>query len=337
MGITPKDLGIDDSQDSTPVIGGQIITPTARLVGEIDDKAATQRGWLRGIEGAFQEKQKPEAERSSNVQAIVDEAIKAGVPREKIGEHLASLGINAVAKQAEQPPLDEVTTQNALNYIGTLAESVAAGRSDPGVLKTQLKYLERRGVPREQLEEILRSKGITPTRETESPQAQPENSAKQLNLRIQDIVNKLATKFPDQPGGTGRMGYEITLSEDDLTALRQFLQLTRQKFDALATADSNYQELERFIAENRGKNTGLALNLGFGRAVLEDPNSKVINKGEATVKVPSETYRLWRIKQDLEEVKVLFNTNQGDPINSSLGKSSAQSELQLRDLLDFAK
>jgi hypothetical protein len=76
----------------------------------------------------------------------------------------------AASEQRPEPtktPISEADTMNALQYVGFLAESVVKGNTSPGLLQNQLKLLESRGVARGRLEEVLLSKGITPTRENQ--------------------------------------------------------------------------------------------------------------------------------------------------------------------------
>lgn len=107
-----------------PIVGGEIISPTAVRVddprnpdGSVNFRASQERGYLSAITGAYGKKDLAEAERQRNVQDIVDAAIKFGIPREQIGAHLQSLGINTVAR--EQPG-NTVNTSRA--ETGTLPE-----------------------------------------------------------------------------------------------------------------------------------------------------------------------------------------------------------------------
>lgn len=88
---------VDDS--GPPIVGGEIITPTARLINEPNDKAAQERGWLAGITSAYGKTELSIEQRRSNVQEIVNAARAAGIPREKIKAQLDSLGIRTVSQE----------------------------------------------------------------------------------------------------------------------------------------------------------------------------------------------------------------------------------------------
>ena len=86
----PFDIG--DNFDRTPIIGGEIISPTAVLRGESSNKPATERGWLSAITHANSNAATEEI-RHKNIQEIATAALKAGVSKEKLREHLQKLGI----------------------------------------------------------------------------------------------------------------------------------------------------------------------------------------------------------------------------------------------------
>jgi len=95
--LAKLDFGSDIKEP--PTIGGEIISPTAIRVGEASAQPAEARGLLSAITRAYGKQEIPVADRQKNVQEIVDAALKAGMPKETIGAHLKSLGINTVARE----------------------------------------------------------------------------------------------------------------------------------------------------------------------------------------------------------------------------------------------
>ncbi|MCL5784072.1 MAG: hypothetical protein M1142_01800 [Patescibacteria group bacterium] len=84
--------------DGPSIVGGEIITPSARLIGETDNKGAQERGWLAAMTSAFGNSEIPPDQRQTNLQEIVDVARATGVPRETIKTHLESLGVRVVTR-----------------------------------------------------------------------------------------------------------------------------------------------------------------------------------------------------------------------------------------------
>jgi len=93
---------MDFGGDNTEIVGGEMILPTARLVGEDSDKPAKERGWLSAIVSANSKEGVSSEEKRTNIQAIVDEAKKHDVPVEKIKDTLEDLGI-AIKYKQENP------------------------------------------------------------------------------------------------------------------------------------------------------------------------------------------------------------------------------------------
>lgn len=98
------------ARSNRPIVGDEIISPTAIGADERNPdgswnlKPAQDRGYLNAIGNAWNRPDLPYEARQANTQAIVEAAIKAGVPRDQIGEHLQALGIKAIrAEDIEQP------------------------------------------------------------------------------------------------------------------------------------------------------------------------------------------------------------------------------------------
>ncbi len=95
-----------------PIVGDEIISPTARRVGETDDRAATERGWSSAIVRANARKDIPDTQRQQNLQEIVNAARAAGVPREQIGKQLQLLGINTIRQEDLAQSLEQKSSDD---------------------------------------------------------------------------------------------------------------------------------------------------------------------------------------------------------------------------------
>ncbi len=188
----------DEAARKTPIVGGEIVTPTAVRVddpknadGSVNFRASQERGWLSAISSASGKRELPEAERQKNIQEIVNAAMAAGVSREQVGKHLQSIGINAVRREdllqpqaanseqkgtEAQPQTEEASLNRSLDYVNRLAESVLGGKTEPSALQNYVDYIVRNGVPRDRIEAILQARGINFHRRQE---AQVRNQASQ--------------------------------------------------------------------------------------------------------------------------------------------------------------
>ena len=224
-GVQPKtpfqqNLDNESARDRTPIVGGEIIRPTAvraddprNADGSLNFKAAQERGWLSAMTAANGKRELPAGERQKNVQDIVNAAIATGVPREKIGQHLTSLGINAVSREqaqstqtaATEARADDPAVTKSLDYVDRLAESVLAGRSQPAALQNYVDYSIKNGVPRDRIEAILSAKGIPITKrpETASEARQKFDPKKPIDGRTYRILSQ---KFNDVRGRLIREG-----------------------------------------------------------------------------------------------------------------------------------
>lgn len=143
------------AQDDTPIFGGEIITPTARRVGETNDRPAMERGWLSAIVSANAKKELLDSQRQQNIQEIAQAAVNAGISREAIEEQLKTLGHQPTKAETSRPmpqtpyeqiarnlPLDEQNPPAPESFIqpygnifadsdnATLAGKVAANMYD---------------------------------------------------------------------------------------------------------------------------------------------------------------------------------------------------------------
>jgi len=89
------------SQNEPPIIGGEVISPTSVLEGETTTQLAQERGWLAAITSAFGKQEISIEDKQKNVQAIVDAARAAGVPKDRLETHLLSLGITITPREKE--------------------------------------------------------------------------------------------------------------------------------------------------------------------------------------------------------------------------------------------
>lgn len=222
---TPWEEFMADSGDKTKIVGGEIISPTAVRVsnqekGETYEqvrKEAEIGGWLSAITSAYGKRELPDAERQKNVQDIVDAAMAVGVPREQIGAHLQTLGVattrrEAVQGQGEQAQVaqptstevraDEATITKSLDYVNKLAGSVLAGRSGPSALQNYVDYSIRNGVSRDQIEAVLRARGINVQRKRDASNGDSEHNTKSNEVAgggtVLEKVKNADNQFDDE-------------------------------------------------------------------------------------------------------------------------------------------
>lgn len=111
LGVTRKPFEFQEANPGKepPIIGDEIIRPSAMRPeeqnpdGSWNRKPSEERGWLNAISRAYAKKELPQDVMNKNIQEIINAAITAGVSRDKIGEHLQTLGINAVKKEDLHP------------------------------------------------------------------------------------------------------------------------------------------------------------------------------------------------------------------------------------------
>jgi len=185
-------LNDEAARDKTSIVGGEIISPTAIKVEETSPQPAQERGWLSAITSASGKQEVPITDRQKNVQEIVDAAIAAGVPREKIGEHLKSLGITSVSREqvATQSTTGTTAPESGKNILGEdgikayLSEislqipKVKEGSLTQSQLQTVINEAKAAGVPVDRIKSALEAQGvnIVPAQEGKDQQSTPKAS-----------------------------------------------------------------------------------------------------------------------------------------------------------------
>lgn len=89
------------------IVGGELVSPTARFNGEADDTAAVERGWLVALTRAAIKVDS--ANGLQNVLDIATRAMELGVSRDKINNHLLSIGFDATRISAVTSAGSEAT------------------------------------------------------------------------------------------------------------------------------------------------------------------------------------------------------------------------------------
>jgi DNA-binding transcriptional MerR regulator len=194
--------------EKTPIVGGEIISPTAIKVGETSSQPAQERGWLSAITNAHGKQDVPIADRQKNVQEIVDAAIAAGVPREKIGEHLKSLGITAVpreqaatqsatgtpASESNKNALSEERVRAYLSEITLQIPKVKEGSLTQVQLQAVINEAKAAGVPVDRIKSALEAQGVNvvPAQENKSQQSTPKATEQPVQEKTKPETTEVA-------------------------------------------------------------------------------------------------------------------------------------------------
>jgi hypothetical protein len=203
------------ARSNRPIVGDEIISPTAIGVNERNPdgswnlKPAQDRGYLNAIGNAWNRQDLPYEARQANTQAIVEAAIKAGVPRDQIGEHLQALGIKAIKVEDVAQPQTTGITSNAeqvtprvdtaklMKSVELYADSALHGNIPPAALQNYITYAIENGVSPDAIEATLAAKGIGRAKPTEAkPQFDVQKpidgkTYNALSKRFNDIRSRL--------------------------------------------------------------------------------------------------------------------------------------------------
>lgn len=100
----------DSNKDIDVIVGGELVTYTATLIGENSSRPAKERGWLSAITSANAKQDVPQQQRLQNVLDIAKEAIRRGVLTEQqVNERLSELRLDTI--QPDQKTKDEPSTR----------------------------------------------------------------------------------------------------------------------------------------------------------------------------------------------------------------------------------
>lgn len=191
-GKTPFEQFLNDEAvgDKTPIVGGEIISSTATRAGETSNHPAQERGWLSAITSAYGKQEVSISDRQKNVQEIVNAAMAAGVPKEKIGGHLKSLGITAVSheqvatqsatgttsSESSQQTLSEDRIKAYLSGISLQIPKVKEGSLTQSQLQAVINEAKVAGVPVDRIKSALEAQGVNvvPAQESKDQQSTPK-------------------------------------------------------------------------------------------------------------------------------------------------------------------
>lgn len=282
-------LETEAGKDKTPVIGGEIISPTAvrdddprNPDGSINLKAAQNRGWLSAITSAYGKRDLPDAERQKNVQEIVNAALASGVSREQLGNHLKSLGVNtipreqvsaqtpATARQENNKALGEDRINAYLTEISLQIPRVKEGSLTQAQLQSVITEAKAAGVPVDRIKSALEAQGVNvvsaqktteqTTQEKTAPEtAKNDETTQAFQQQIESFLRVVATDPSLQR--TLQVFREKTGTKDnDMQILAKMAQsmyevihksgMTREALvDSLHTADVD-EYINQFDSEN---------------------------------------------------------------------------------------
>lgn len=129
-GAEPTKIDFGDDFDKTPIVGGEIVSPTAIKVDELDNpNEAKNDGWISAITRANSAEGLTLDEKRGNVQEIVDKAKESGVPLETIKAQLDTLGIG-VAQAEEIERLAKPTDNSTQESVDNSKESPSPNSPD---------------------------------------------------------------------------------------------------------------------------------------------------------------------------------------------------------------
>jgi hypothetical protein len=119
-----QEVAEDDSdKDIDVVVGGELITHTAMLIGEYSAQPSKERGWLAAMTKANGKPDAPAQQRLQNVINIAKEAIRRGVLTEQqVNQKLTELRIATVNSQ---PPVQVESIDKVADTITSLASELA--------------------------------------------------------------------------------------------------------------------------------------------------------------------------------------------------------------------
>ncbi|MBI3620453.1 hypothetical protein HY214_04930 [Candidatus Roizmanbacteria bacterium] len=124
---------------------------------------------------------------------------------------------------------------------------------------------------------------------------------------IDQIISKLLTKYPGEPGGIGRLGQEITLSQEELNLIQKLLVRSQETITRVVQQNPAYKEFERLHQELSRTDKGYQANKIFNNSVVEDPNVAIptVNNttGSKKIHLPAKLYKIYVAYQYLEETE----------------------------------
>lgn len=208
--------------------------------------------------------------------------------------------------------------QRSLDILSKFAKSVRAGRSEPGALQKYVDNLKANNFPTDQIAVILESSGIQ-VRLTDQDN-DLRTAVEQIQTEISPLIQRLQQVFPDQPGGDGRLGKEVPISQDDLSLIRRAIESSIK----LLNTKPGMAKLNAFIASML-PNKGFQSAHAWGTLVKEDtsitePLYENIDN-QPRIRLPSPLYRNWSAANGLNGAALMLGLT--GSAGSFEGRSSA--------------
>lgn len=196
------DLGT--SLDNEKVVGGEIITPTARLVGEKDNTEAVKRGWLSAIDRSMSNEQYALDEKKRNLQTIVDAAIESGLTKEELKAHLESRGVVVIPKENLEPSAPALVSAESDPFTTQKQTEIAKRNLD--ILTQPGTYLHRTNNDSAQsiINSGLRIRGVDIMGHVTGSSQDETTAVEKFNLRHkQDTAVVVIEMIPDKKDVAG--------------------------------------------------------------------------------------------------------------------------------------
>lgn len=174
----PETLDFGSDIKDIPIVGGEIIAPTAQLVGEKDGKEAKKRGWLAALTSAAYK-----ANESGGVQNIGDiaaEAMKSGnITTDELNKHFLSIGFDAqrlsTLKSGESggSTIGEPQIKAYLDEMTRQIPKVKEGSLTQAQFQAFITEAKANGVPVDRIKSTLEGQEtqVVPAQENNIPQA----------------------------------------------------------------------------------------------------------------------------------------------------------------------
>ncbi|MBN2016232.1 hypothetical protein JW766_05385 [Candidatus Dojkabacteria bacterium] len=200
-------------------------------------------------------------------------------------------------------PISEEVINAYLDELKLQVPKVKEGGLTQAQLQSLVDEAKAAGVSLDRMRAVLEAQGV----KIKQREKKPKEKLEDLAERASPFLDKLRQKFPEQPGGDGRLGTEILISEEEMSLIKEIVDTTRN----FLIADPSLKSLIDMIQQKLGKDKGFDSAHGWGILVREDNTIQSPQLGKADghpiIKTPPETYRLWRAKNGLDIVENLMN------------------------------
>jgi hypothetical protein len=235
-------------------------------------------------------------------------------------------GNEAPLKPQQEHVIPPHERQASLDRLAKFAQNVGLGTSNPEALQNYATYLKEGGIPVDQIQVILESNGIPVQRKDKEDQLRAE--LVQTQTELQPFMQKLMQVYPDQPGGIGRLGQEIPITQDDLDHLQRAIDMGTQILDQ----KPGMAKLNAFIARMM-PDKGFQSAYYFQQLIQEDPaiNEPLYeHKPEGhRIRLPSRMFTYWKAQRSLTTSASIVGLTQGS------GPYTGRSSQGLRKALQF--